>query len=74
VAGLGNDEIGYQMPRAKYNPSCHQCWTFVIGEHESDCPLAATLDCSTVFQNNIGDLADPQLEGVMLGLLNGLNE
>ncbi len=74
VAGLGNDEIGYQMPKAKYNPSCHQCVTFVISEDEDNCPLAATLDCGTVFFNNIGDLADPQLQGVMLDLLDGLNE
>ncbi|MCC6641449.1 MAG: hypothetical protein IT386_09840 [Deltaproteobacteria bacterium] len=74
VAGLGNDEIGYQMPAEKFNPTCHQCWFYVAQGMEDACPLAATLDCGTVFQNNIGALADPQLEGEMTTLLDELNE
>jgi len=74
VAGLGNDEIGYQMPAEKFNPTCHQCWFYVAQGLDDQCPLAATLDCSTVFFNNIGPLADPQLEGAMMGLLDALNE
>jgi hypothetical protein len=74
LAGLGNDEIGYQMPAEKFNPTCHQCWFYVAQGIEDLCPLAATLDCSTVFGNNIGALADPQLEGLMMGLLDALNE
>lgn len=74
LAGLGNDEIGYQMPAEKFNPTCHQCWFYVAQGMEDQCPLAATLDCGTVFANNIGALADPQLEGVMTTLLDELNE
>ncbi len=74
LAGLGNDEIGYQMPAEKFNPTCHQCWFYVAQGIEDLCPLVATLDCSTVFSNNIGALADPQLEGLMMGLLDALNE
>ncbi len=74
VAGLGNDEIGYQMPAEKFNPTCHQCWFYVVQGLEDSCPLAATLDCSTVFINNIGALADPQLEGAMTELIDALNE
>lgn len=74
VAGLGNDEIGYQMPAAKFNPTCHQCWLFVVQGDEDSCPLAATLDCGTVFLNNIGDMADPQLQAAMTGLLDLLHE
>lgn len=74
VAGLGNDEIGYQMPAAKFNPTCHQCWGFVVQGIEDDCPLAATLDCSTVFINNIGDQADPLLQSAMTELLDVLHD
>lgn len=73
VAGLGNDELGYQMPVAKFNPTCHQCWGFVVQGLEDQCPLAATLDCGTVFINNIGGNADPTLQGHMQELLDALN-
>ena len=78
MLGLGNDEIGYQMPIAKFNPSCHECATYVIFDNTENCPIAlelgeATVDCGTVFQNNIGSNADPQLQGVMEDLLGQLN-
>ncbi len=34
VAGLGNDEIGYQMPAEKFNPTCQQCWTLVVSGND----------------------------------------
>lgn len=74
VAGLGNDEIGYQMPAAKFNPTCHQCWGYVVQGNEDACPLAATLDCGTVFINNIGANADTQFQTTMNGLLDALND
>lgn len=78
VVGLGNDEIGYQMSAEKFNPSCHACAAFIILGNEDDCPIAQELgsdvvDCDTVFQNNIGPLADPQLQGVMAGLIDEVN-
>jgi hypothetical protein len=78
LLGLGNDEIGYQMPLAKFNPSCHACASYVIFDNTAACPIAVELgedavDCSTVFENNIGGNADPQLQGLMEGLLGDLN-
>jgi hypothetical protein len=61
VVGLGNDEIGYQMPASKFNPSCFACSIEVLTGNEEACDFYDTLDCSTVFINNIGPSADPQL-------------
>ncbi|MGH0034801.1 MAG: hypothetical protein ACQGVK_07205 [Myxococcota bacterium] len=57
--GLGNDELGYQMPEAKFNPSCFKCFLEVLAGMEERCVLADTLDCGTTMQNNIGPGADP---------------
>jgi hypothetical protein len=73
VAGLGNDEIGYQMPAAKFNPSCFECFLFVLFGDPNDCPLSATLDCGTVFQNNVGPGADQQLQPLFEEMLDELN-
>jgi hypothetical protein len=78
VLGLGNDEIGYQMPAAKFNPSCHECAVYVALGNEANCPIALALgeeavDCGTVFFNNIGAGADPFLQGLMLPLLDAVN-
>ncbi|HVH07464.1 MAG TPA: neutral/alkaline non-lysosomal ceramidase N-terminal domain-containing protein, partial [Myxococcota bacterium] len=78
VMGLANDEIGYQMPAEKFNPSCHACAAFVILGNDADCPIAQELgvdvvDCSTVFMNNIGPMTDTQLQGVFGGLIGELN-
>ena len=75
VVGLGNDELGYQMPAAKFNPSCFLCFRYNISGEDPDgeCPQA-TNDCGTVFVNNIGPGADPQLEGIVGGLLADLND
>jgi hypothetical protein len=73
VAGLGNDEIGYQMPAAKFNPSCFECFLYVLFGDENDCPLRDTLDCSTVFINNIGPGADQQFQPLFEEMLDDLN-
>ena len=74
LVGLGNDEIGYQMPIEKFNPSCFLCFDQDVfgSDPEGKCP-EATNDCSTVFQNNIGPEADPQFEDLMMGLIQELN-
>jgi hypothetical protein len=74
VVGLGNDEIGYQMPAAKFNPSCFLCFTFNITgvDPQGTCPQE-TNDCGTVFVNNIGPAADGQLQDIMTDLLAELN-
>lgn len=67
LVGLANDEIGYQMPFEKFNPSCFECALYVLIGDVSACPIAAALgedvvDCGTVFQNNLGPGADPVLQ------------
>ncbi len=78
VLGLGNDEIGYQMPTAKFNPSCHECVTYVVLDNTENCPIAVALgeeavDCDTIFINNVGAGADGLFQGIMNGLLGELN-
>jgi hypothetical protein len=78
IVGLGNDEIGYQMPVEKFNPSCHLCALYIITQGDADnCPVTLAIgedavDCDTVFQNNIGGQADPLLQGEMNAVLDGL--
>jgi hypothetical protein len=74
IVGLGNDEIGYQMPEAKFNPSCFLCFNQNVFEVDpnDECP-EETNDCGTVFQNNIGPSADPLLQGIMTDLLAQIN-
>jgi hypothetical protein len=78
LLGLGNDEIGYQMPAAKFNPSCHECASYVIFDAVEECPIAIALgedavDCDTIFVNNIGAGADGLFQGHMQSLLEELN-
>jgi hypothetical protein len=73
VAGLGNDEIGYQMPAEKFNRSCFECFLAVFLGDEESCPLFSTLDCSTVFINNIGPGADQQFQPLFEEMLDELN-
>jgi hypothetical protein len=81
IVGLGNDEIGYQMPAEKFNPACFECSFFILAFDSLDgCPLYQALgegeqgvDCSTVFINNIGPAADPLLSGEIEALLGELN-
>lgn len=73
LVGLGNDEVGYQMPEAKFNPGCFLCFQVNIGgEDDGSCPGEEWNDCGTVFQNNIGPAVDPVLQGVMNDLLDEL--
>ncbi len=61
IAGLGNDEIGYQVPFAKWDNSCHACAPFILGGVPQFCPLFPNIDCNTVFQNNVGQQVDPSV-------------
>ncbi len=73
IVGLGNDEVGYQMPEAKFNPGCFLCFQVNIGgEDDGMCPGEEWNDCGTVFQNNIGPENDPVLQGIMNDLLEEL--
>jgi hypothetical protein len=78
VLGLGNDEIGYQMPQEKYNPSCVECAIYILYDNLAACPIYVELgpdavDCSTVFQNNLGPNADPLLAGEMEAVIAVIN-
>ncbi len=72
IAGLGNDEIGYQVPFAKWDDSCHACASFIIVGAPEECPLFPNIDCNTVFQNNVGQQVDPSITGAMLEAIDGL--
>lgn len=69
IIGLGNDEIGYQLPAAKWDDSCHACAPFVLGGVPQFCPLFPNIDCNTVFQNNVGADMDPSISAAMFPVL-----
>ena len=72
IAGLGNDEIGYQVPFAKWDNSCHACASFIILGVPQLCPLFPNIDCNTVFENNVGQQVDPAVTGALLEAIDGL--
>jgi len=73
IIGLGNDEIGYQLPAPKWDDSCHACAPFVLGGVPQLCPLFPNIDCNTVFQNNVGQQVDPSISAAMFPLLSDLH-
>jgi hypothetical protein len=74
IIGLGNDEIGYQLPAPKWDDSCHFCAPFILGGVPQFCPLFPNIDCNTVFQNNVGADADPAISGALNPLLDSLHD
>jgi hypothetical protein len=74
IIGLGNDEIGYQLPAAKWDDSCHACAPFILGGVPQLCPLFPDIDCNTVFQNNVGADVDPAISAALNPLLDGLHD
>jgi hypothetical protein len=72
IVGLGNDEIGYQLPADKWDDSCHTCFPFVLGGVPQLCPVQP-IDCNTVFINNIGAEVDPAVSGALMPLLDELH-
>ena len=74
IIGLGNDEIGYQLPAEKWDDSCHACAPFILGGVPQFCPLFPNIDCNTVFQNNVGPDVDPAVSGALNPLLSGLHD
>jgi hypothetical protein len=69
IIGLGNDEIGYQLPAPKWDDSCHACAPFILGGVPELCPLFPNIDCNTVFQNNVGADVDPSISEAMFPIL-----
>jgi hypothetical protein len=72
VIGLGNDEIGYIVPEAKWDDSCQQCARLDLIGFGDLCPVQP-YDCSTVFQNNVGQQVDPKLSGALIPLIDSLH-
>jgi hypothetical protein len=73
IIGLGNDEIGYQLPEEKWDDSCHACARFILGGVPELCPLFPNIDCDTIFQNNVGATVDPTISGAIEPLLDDLH-
>jgi hypothetical protein len=69
IIGLGNDEVGYQLPAEKWDDSCHACAPFVLGGVPELCPAFPNIDCNTVFQNNVGQAVDPAISSAMYPVL-----
>lgn len=72
IFGLANDHIGYQVPFAKWDPSCHACAPYVALGQEALCPVQP-IDCGTVFANNVGQGVDPAVGGALEPLLDALH-
>src|SRR5262245_7953039 len=72
IAGLANDVIGYQVPFAKWDNSCHACASYIILDMPQFCPLFPNIDCNTVFQNNVGQQVDPSVSGAVQQAIDGL--
>jgi hypothetical protein len=74
IIGLGNDELGYQLPSDKWDDSCHACAPFILAGAPQLCPLFPNIDCNTVFQINVGAEMDPAISGALNPLLDGLHD
>ncbi|MDX1650507.1 MAG: hypothetical protein R3263_11700, partial [Myxococcota bacterium] len=72
IVGLGNDHIGYQVPEDKWDPSCFQCFPFVVAGIPGLCPVQP-IDCNTVFQNNVGPQVSPAVSDALLPLIDALH-
>jgi len=73
IIGLGNDEIGYQLPAEKWDDSCHACAPYILAGVPQLCP-DAPFDCNTVFQNNVGADVSPAISGALHPLLDALHD
>ncbi len=73
IIGLGNDEIGYQLPSEKWDDSCHACAPFILAGVPEFCPFYPNINCDTIFQNNVGQDVDPVISGALGPLLDDLH-
>ncbi len=72
LIGLGNDQIGYQVPFDKFDDSCQVCFPYLLQGNEDDCPIQP-IDCGTVFQNNVGQQLDVEITNAVQTLLDELH-
>ena len=73
IVGLASDELGYQVPFAKWNGSCHACAPFVLAWVPGLCPVQP-IDCGTVFLNNVGRQVDPVITSALERTLDALDD
>ena len=73
IIGLGNDEIGYQLPAEKWDDSCHACAPYILAGVPEFCPLFPAIDCDTIFQNNVGQSVDPTISAALNPLIDDLH-
>ena len=73
IIGLGNDEIGYQLPAEKWDDSCHACAPFILAGVPEFCPLFPNINCDTIFQNNVGQEVDPTISTALIPMLEDLH-
>jgi len=71
IVGLGNDEIGYQVPIEKFDPSCNQCAPYILGGVPESCPVNP--NCGTVFENNVGSQLDPVISDAIMESIKDIN-
>ena len=73
IIGLGNDEIGYQLPAEKWDDSCHACAPFILAGVPEFCPLFPNINCDTIFQNNVGQEVDPTVSAALIPMIEDLH-
>lgn len=72
IIGLGNDQIGYQVPADKFDESCQVCFPYLFQDRGDECPIQP-IDCGTVFQNNVGQQVDVEVSAAVLDLIDDLH-
>lgn len=72
IIGLGNDHIGYQVPFDKWDGSCETCAPYLIADMGEECPVQP-IDCSTVFENNVGQQVDPSVSEPLLDAIGAIH-
>jgi hypothetical protein len=71
IFGLAGDHIGYQVPFAKWDDSCHFCAPYILAGFPALCPVQP-IDCNTVFENNVGQQVDPEVTAAFQDAVSGL--
>ncbi len=74
IIGLGNDEVGYQLPAEKWDDSCHACAPFILAGVPEFCPLFPNINCDTIFQNNVGQEVDPTVSAALEPMIELLHD
>lgn len=73
IIGNGNDSAGEQLPKPKWDDSCHFCAPFILAGVPQFCPLSPNIDCNVVFQQSVGQEVDPSISQALLPLIDSLH-